>query len=167
MSALKRKGGIELGEDPAFQRREWVFERVSWVTLWLLMAAGLLGLFGSGLLSRTSKETPDGKFRVEYERFARRKAQTEVRVRVEAPARPEARVWVSRAYLHGVRVEEVSPTPLRVEAGEDHQVYVFPVNEGATRLHVQFRVLPDSAGSLSGSVGVGDASVEVSHFVYP
>ena len=56
MSRRSRKGGadshrhgdLEIDEDLPFQRREWFAERVAWAVMALLIAAALLGLFGTG-----------------------------------------------------------------------------------------------------------------------
>jgi hypothetical protein len=167
MVAPKRKGTIEIGEDLVFQRREWMFERVGWAAMLLVLLAALLGLLGNGPLGTTSAHTPDGTVHVEYDRFLRRHAETDLRVRVESDSPNEVRVWLSSEYLHALQVVEVSPLPVRVESGHDRHVYVFPLNESSRSLLVRFRVNPDCQGRLTGRVGVGDNSVEVSHLVYP
>lgn len=51
MGSQRQNHQLEVGEDVKFQNRWWVFERIAWVFMALLLLAALLGLLGPGLLS--------------------------------------------------------------------------------------------------------------------
>jgi hypothetical protein len=61
---------MEIETDLEFQRRVWRVPRVGWLIIGAAVVAALLGLFGTGPLSRAS--TDGGGLTVEYDRFARR-----------------------------------------------------------------------------------------------
>jgi hypothetical protein len=168
---LERVGDLELKHDPEFQRFWWKVERIAWVAMTTLVLAALLGAFGSGPLSRGAAGDPfEQPIRLEYERFARALAPTTLRAQLRAGlARDGAvRLWVSRPYLEAVRVEEVTPEPAQVEAGQDRLVYVFRVADPARPATVSFHLKPERPGALTGHVGVGDGTpLRFEQFVYP
>lgn len=46
-SGLEAEHVLDEGRDIAYQRREWIAQRIGWVTIALLVVAALLGLLGS------------------------------------------------------------------------------------------------------------------------
>ena len=68
--AIVRSGDLEIAQDMTFQRRSWAVQRVGWGVVAVTIGAALLGLLGSGPLSRSTAVAP-GAFAVEYERFVR------------------------------------------------------------------------------------------------
>ena len=60
-----RVGDLEIDQDLRFQKREWAFERASWVVMALVVLAGLLGLLGRGPMSDQTAVSGDGLVTVE------------------------------------------------------------------------------------------------------
>jgi hypothetical protein len=167
MSGLPRVGDLEIVQDLAHQKREWRFERAGWAVLAVLVALALLGLFGDGPLSERTLASADGQLRIEYDRFLRREAPATLRVHVAARPSTEVRVWLGRDYLERVNRREISPLPQRVEEGPARHEYVFRLASADTPLTVVFRLTPESIGTLLGQIGIGEARLEFSQFVYP
>ncbi len=69
ISPAKKVGSLEVDEDMQFQRKEWTVEHWSWIGMAIIAIAALLGLFGQGILSKTTVE--NGPIQVEYGRFER------------------------------------------------------------------------------------------------
>lgn len=163
--------GLEIEEDPLFQRRSWQVERTAWLTMAALIVAALSGLFGDGPLSRA--ETPEsmdatGKLRVRYERFARLNAPLRVQMRVLAPRAGELRVWVSRAYLDHMQVESISPPPERVAVSADQLIYFFRVTDTDAPLDIDFHLTAEQVGQLRGQAGTeSSAPVSFQSFIFP
>jgi hypothetical protein len=160
---------LQLDDNLAHQRREWLMQRIGWVVLALLVLASLLGLTGSGLLSRARVTASEG-WQVEYNRFTRLHAQETLRVNVPAGAAEggELRLWLGRDYLDAIELQQVVPRPLRAEAGPDRHTFVFRVSDPDRPTTITIRFEPDQIGSLPGQVGVGvEEAVRFRQFVYP
>ena len=131
--ATEQRGRLEILLDPAFQRREWVIQRIAWVLMGVILLAALLGLFGDGPLSHASARSPDGRIRVAYERFLRNHAPGEFSVFVEpgaVDADGRVRVWLARDYLESVRLKEVVPAPEAVAVAPERTLWTFHVPHG-------------------------------------
>jgi hypothetical protein len=146
-------------------RRGWIFERVGWVAMALLTAAGVAGLFGDGWLSRAEGRAGD-ELTVTYQRYARAHAPLELTldwlVRRQDPT-----LWISRSYLDEFTVEDVTPSPLATTAGPDRIYYAFRTVEPEGRARVTFTLKPRNFGGARGRVGSDEVDVEVRQFVFP
>lgn len=140
-------------------RRGGLVKRISWAFLVALLLAGFAGLLGSGPLS-ASVARGDG-FALEYERFVRRQAETELTFRLERAGE----IWLDRRWLEGLKVEAVTPEPDRQRAESDRAVFSFDL---APPTSVVFRVRPMGLGSLPARAGLSDGgAVEIWQFSYP
>lgn len=164
---------IEVEEDPRYAAAMWRAERIAWVCMGLVLLAALAGFFGNGPASRRTAGDPEGPLSVVYERLIRHQAPVVLRFRVGpglADARGRVRLWVSRGYLDGVRVERITPEPEREEAAPGRVVFVFPAAEPSRPFAVRMEFQAESIGSLAGVAGVeapAAARVEFAQFAYP
>ena len=168
MVKLTRVGDLQVAQDPVFQRREWRVQRVGRVVMALLVAGGLLGLFGAGPLSRATATGPAG-LRVEYGRFERVQAPTALRIHVhpQAVSAGRAEVWLDREYLDGSLILDVEPPPAAVAVAGDRLVYAFDVADPTRPAVVVVHLRLQHAGLRSGRVGVAAGSVSFRQLVYP
>jgi hypothetical protein len=169
MSDVPRVGDLEVHQDLDYQRREWLFERVGWAVMALVVLAALLGLLGrSGPLSRTTAGVP-GAFDVRYDRYLRIRSPTTLVVTLSAEATrgDEVGLWISRHYLAGVEIQSVTPEPRRVEAGEERHTFVFPVAERGRPTTVFFHLQAEEPGRLEGELGAAGGSLSFAQLVYP
>jgi hypothetical protein len=165
-----KREGFEIDEDMAFQRRQWVAERIGWACMALTLLAALAGLLGPGPLSRAVAGREGSAISVHYDRFPRHSAMGKIKVVLGpgAAKNGEARVWVSRDFFDANRVHEVIPEPDRVEASRDRYTYVFRVGDAAQRATAVFQLEPDGYGKCEGRVGLeGGPEVALRQFVYP
>jgi hypothetical protein len=153
-------GGLQVDEDPQFQKRMWRVERIGWWAITGILIAAGGGLFGHGFASRATVHVNDptqpASLTLEYERFGRAHRESEFIV-VRPGGRPEAgawSLWISGDYLAGVAVSGITPAPTAQESVSDGVRYKFRIDEGLQR--VIFRFKPDRAGTLSGSLRVDD-----------
>jgi hypothetical protein len=161
---------LELDEDLRFQKRQWKVQRVAWVVWVLVLVAAVAGLFGSGPLSNGTIGEEGGPLWAEYQRFERHQGQSELKVFLGrgAASAGEGRVWLGRDFLEGIQLEAVTPPPLRVDAGPDRHIYVFPVTDPQQGTAVVFRFRPEALGRHQGRVGLpGGVELKFSRFVYP
>ncbi len=170
MSSVRRVGDLEVAENRAFERREQKLQTLGRVGMAVFIIAALAGLFGTGPISRTRIDQPDGSLSAEYERFGRALAPASLIVTVPPGAvrSGELRLWVDRDYLKGVQVEDISPSPESVESGRDRLTYVFVVPATSGPVTVVFRCRLQVHWLRSGRIGVESGpELGFTQFVYP
>ncbi len=170
MSSLPRVGDLEIEQDHDFQRRSWRLQRVGWIVLVVVIAAALLGLFGSGPLAHTTVGAPGDPLRLEYDRSGRFDAPSTLTALLRPSTRRpgEAILHLDRGFTDHFQIERVQPTPDRTEAGPDHSVYAFRVTGPGEPVRVTFRLRPDRVGPLTGRVRQdGGSWLTCTQFVYP
>lgn len=168
MSETKHVGDLQIDDDDAFTRREWTVQRVGWAVLVLIVAGALLGLFGNGPLSEAAAE--NGPLRVAYDRFERKRAPTELRIRVAGGTAEEDRIelWLAGDFLDRIELQGFSPEPEESRAGADRVVYVFRVDDPTQPAVIDIDYQIDGSGSLPGRLGlVGGPELTFPQFVYP
>ena len=164
----ERATGIEVDQDLDFQRKDWIFERVGWIAMLLVIVAALLGLFGRGPLSDARLESSDGSLGVEYQRFERHGAPSELTLHVRRAAATDSTITVSvgEEFLRAVQVTQIVPQPARQIYLGDRTIFELEIRNDSGR--VTFYTIPQAIGSRRLDVGVpGRAAIIVSQFVYP
>lgn len=165
-----RNSDLQIDENVSALRWVWAFERAGWVLMGLVVAAGLLGLFGTGPLSTRSAVDLGGPLRLDYERFGRFMKSTTLTLHLgKGVGRGgEARVWFDRAYLARFGLQEVTPQPTRVEAVPGRLVFVFAVADASSPALVAFDLQPERAGEAVGRVGLESGGViRFRQLIYP
>jgi hypothetical protein len=124
---VPRHGDLEIQEDLPFQQREWIAERVAWAVMALLVAAALLGDFGTGPLSRTTAGDEAGPMWLEYDRFVRLLAPAPLRVQLGPGAARDGmvRLWIDRRYIDSFELQQVTPQPDSMELGIERLIFTF------------------------------------------
>lgn len=111
---------LELKQDLAFQRREWLGQRVGWWVLAAFVVAASLGLFGGGPLSAAQAGTPGAPLWIEYERFVRVGAPTRISVHTSVAASTNGiRLRIRRSYFEALKIDRMVPEPAAVAIGEN------------------------------------------------
>ncbi|QDV34840.1 hypothetical protein [Tautonia plasticadhaerens] len=163
-------GRLQIQTDPRFQRTMFAVQRAAWAVMAALLLAALLGLFGSGPVSRATAGGGGAPLLLEFERFARLDAETTLRARIEAAPGPDGtiRIRIDEGYLRDVQVRRITPEPDHAEVGADVVDYVFRARSPGPRVTVTFAVRPERAGRLRGRISLGDGTpLRFGHFVYP
>lgn len=166
----KRIGDFEIDQDLRFQDREWKIQRLGWVAILLLVVLALLGLFGTGPLSTATASDADGPLSVDYQRFIRHGGRTTLTIRVgnDYLAGNEVEVSLTDTYLDGVEVQQITPQPQEVRAGDGELIYVFAVEDMTQPFEVSFSLRPQHIGRLSGEASITDGpTVAFDQISYP
>jgi hypothetical protein len=170
MARLHTVGEIQLSDDLPFSRKSWILERIGWAALGLLLAAGLAGLLGPGLFSKTRAGEPGGPIRVEFDRFERRQNEGTLRVEL-GPLREEsgrAGLRIENRYLDGLEIESLRPEPVQVTADSGGTTFLFSKRGDGDGVSVVFEVRFKTFGLLAGRFSrPGGGEVEIRQFVYP
>ena len=159
---------LELEEDMAFQRRNWIAERVAWAVMALIVVAALAGIFGTGPVSRTTVEDARG-VAIEYERFQRVSSPGLLRVDVAADsAALDGRLGVDldREFLQTFKLETIRPEPAATSATAQGVRLTFAATGERATLFLYVR--PSRIGFARPLLAVSNgAPVALSVFVYP
>lgn len=168
MSDVPQVGALQVGQDLRFQQLSWRLHRVGWCLMLLLVVAALVGVFGSGPLSRST--IAEGRLTIEYSRFARLEAPTEITVRA-APTSGSTntlRLFVDREYLKSLQIKQITPEPKLVKLAGDHLTFEWEVAEIGEGAEVTFRLEPSRFGRLQASFGLdAEEPLQITQFVYP
>ena len=156
---------FDIGEDIVHQRRVWKIERVAWTLMAGAIIAAICGFAGHGLFSERTVAPLDSGLIVEYQRFERYHAQTQLSLRLTGDTAPETRIHVGADFLGNVEIVGIEPEPARAELAADATTFVFHTN-AAGRIVVHYR--PVTPGGLQLVVGRDDAPLlYLQQFVYP
>lgn len=167
--AIKRRGDLEIDENPKLQNATWTIERVAWVVMALLVLAGLAGAFGHGPLSRSEARTPDGALTVEYPRITRLDAADELELRFRPGGSGTATVEIDGSFSSNFVVERAQPEPTAQRTHEGGMSLDFEVAPGVREQVVVMHVRPRRpAFPARATVGLrGETPVEIAAVVFP
>jgi hypothetical protein len=168
VSKGERTKKLELDQDLDFQRKEWIVNRWCWIVIILFMLAGLLGVFGEGPLSDTTAR--DGAVTVQYGRFERLLASTQIQVRVDLPPdqNGEQRVRVDQSLLDYYTIQHIIPEPDSEELSPDHITLVYRAPQGGGPVNVTLNLQANKVGMARGKIGAETGPLlPVSQFIYP
>lgn len=162
---------LEVHDDPGFQHREWVRERIAWTAMALVVVAAVFGLFGHGLFSPRTVSERSG-FSVTYERIARRGGPTDLILAVDPRSVPDDRIQirVSARYLGDLDIEAITPEPARSVSTTDGVVYEFDLSPGTASggTEIRFDLRPDDLWSTGGQIElIGHSTVHIDQFLLP
>ena len=154
-------------ENMAFQKKNWAAQRIGWMVLLLVVVLALLGLFSDGPLSHARAVSADGSLQVEYQRFLKHGAESDLRI-IAAPASPQREISITmdRALADSMSVEYLMPQPEASSGGEQglQLTYAAPEREPAI---LSLKIRPGSFGRVRGRVSFADQSVVLNQFIYP
>jgi hypothetical protein len=163
-------GDLQIEEDLKLERRGWIFERIGWLAMFLIVLAALAGLIGNGPLSSDSAAAQDESLTVEYDRFQHYHHQETLTVRIagEAAGQNEVRLWFDQKFLSEIEIKRISPEPSDALVGNGRHVFVFPVADQGKSTEIIFHFEPDKIGAIHGHLGIEDRDdVQFVLFTYP
>ena len=169
MAETQYSGDLGIEQDLRFQQRTWLVQRVGWGVIACVLVVALLGLLGSGPLASRTVDSPQGRFRLEYQRFLRQRTPTRIHLFVYLKDQPqqEVRVWCDHTLIEHFEVTQIAPQPLKVETDSGSLAYIFPLTDQAEQLTIIFSLEPERFGLLSSRISVGDDSLYFRQLVYP
>jgi hypothetical protein len=136
---------VAVGEDLAFQRRWWKFERVVWSIFLLIIVSDIAGLFGRGPLANAHME--NSAMRVKYERVARYGTPSMIEIAFEPAAlQPDGKfhLFASQSLVDELGTQRVIPSPESTAVGGGGLSYTFPATPG--KATAKFAMQPSKPG---------------------
>lgn len=167
---LPRTIDLQLKDDMQYHRRAWLIQSIARAAAAVLLLAALIGLWGQGPLSRSSKGEPTDLLRLEYERFGQFRNDTTLKLKVDDSVRADNKIqfWLSRDYLERYQVQEISPQPEQVALDNGHLVYTLSVAQPSDSYDIVFRLVPTRFGVSRGDAGTeGGKVLSFTQLIYP
>lgn len=143
-----------------FERKWRQFERIVWLGLVAILAAGTTGALGRGGVATRTAVSPDGAISVTYDRVLRARSSADLEVIVESSATRtgEARVDISSP----IAIRQMSPPPVDARAMRGGSGFVFRA-EPSMPARVRLVQAPETPGRYRTTVG----SVTIEQIVLP
>jgi hypothetical protein len=157
-----------VGEDLAFQRRWWVFERVIWSVFLVVIVCDLLGLFGQGWLANAKASTPDKTLIIDYERIERASTPSTLTLHFGPAAirNGHVQVYVSDSVTKALGAQRISPEPAVSAIGSGGISYTFPATLSPANVDIQLQ--PTLIGRHTFRIqALGEPPIDASVFVVP
>lgn len=151
-------------EHMRFQRRMWVTERIGWLLLALVMLLALLGLFGSGLLSKRSVSA--GSLTIQYERFQRSTRLVQFTFQFAPSPKSERRLRLNTVFQKNYEISSIQPLPARSSADGIDLTFTAPA--AGSPADIVIWAHPRAYGTTSIDVRADDEPpLMFSAFIYP
>ena len=169
MAHSRLSAALERDQREPVLQREWRFERLGWGMLALILAAGVFGVFGDGVVATASSRSADGAVVLRYGRIIRRDAPAELELRLAAAPVADSVVVISLSedYLGGMDVERVVPEPILVRASsgrvEHHLLRLAPPRP----MVVRFSVRANAIGTRRAAFAVDGRVLSFRQLVLP
>jgi len=158
---------LDLQYDPAYEEREWKAQRIAWTLMGLAVIATLAGFLGVGPFSKKHAGKVGNALYVEYQRFGRYHAPTELKVFCRPERKEQFELSFDRAFIEATEIKEISPEPEETSTEGDRYVYRFRQGEGEEHL-ITFRIEAAQFGGARSKVTLdGKASVAIRLFYWP
>jgi hypothetical protein len=166
---MQRIGDLEINQDLRFQERMWVAQRAGWIGMLAIAVVALLGFIGHGPLTGGTAGSAGG-LEVDYARFARHRADTEL-VFTAHPAviaDGQVQLGINAEYLEGLEVRGILPEPESVSIDARWVTYSFQVADASQPVRITFNIAPIKDGLHTMKARIGTAEpLEMRQLVYP
>ena len=154
------KSVSSLDKDAYFQKKEWLLFWAGLTLMAIFLILGILGLFGSGTLSK-SKEAGAG-FSIEYERFLRYSMSSEIKINTKGLEK-DSSIFISSAFMRKVKIEKTSPEPESIEGANDQFKLKFASGDIK---EIIFYIRPINSGKNNFSIEINGKKIRLNQFIY-
>jgi hypothetical protein len=158
--AEKVNADIEVDEEIGHTQLSWRLQKVAWVSLFIIIALVVIGLFGDGHLSLQSVTSQH--FNVQYDEYYR--YQTEKSVRITSKTQTIKTVTIAQSLMNSFKVTQITPVPTRSYIVGDSRVFEFYADRNFA---VAFYLTPMEPGMVEGKLKVNNVIFNLKHFIYP
>lgn len=132
--------------DERFLRRQWLWQRVGWGAMGLVILASVLGFLGTSPLTAQveSRDVEGAHYEVEYARWTRYQHLDRMHVRVDAPAASgdELKLAFSREWVENNNLRSSTPDSDGGGASADGAVYSYLVEDWSEPIVVALEFEP-------------------------
>lgn len=157
----KVKTPLEIDEDIDLHVKGWIVQRIGWLLMLAFLLASVLGLFGTGLLSRvTSKKNENA---LVFERFNR--YDNEVELAIESKSvNGMIELRLPKEYMEVFRLESIVPEPQENTILNGYYLYRFSASDAAL---ITLSVTPKKIGYYGMTLSINDTDFQIRTLIYP
>jgi len=162
--------GIQVGFSENFEDAWWRIQRIGRVVMFLFVLAGIGGLFGRGLFSKTTATQPGSHLQITYEWVARYQTPSIIEVVVDKKAIQNGfvRLRINGDILDKLRLQKISPQPWLTELLPADNTLIFRANPAQDSAKIRLAIQPGRIGKVHVSIGLdGLPAVEFDQFIWP
>ena len=152
---------LQIQEDIDLHIKGWIFQRMGWALLLIILVCSLLGLFGNGILSEEIIVKDESS--IMFERYARRDNDAEMKIWTPQSS-GTIKVSLSPVFTKNFKVENMSPEPREQMIKNGFATYEFAAQEQA---EITFFLTARQAGNVQSTVIVNDTEFQLKQFIYP
>lgn len=153
---------LEIDESPELHERAWKAQPYAWLVIYLFVLAGILGLFGTGPLSR--REVSKGEASIRYERVYRQGATARMDFFDASGTNPTV-ITFPMSFLSRFSVESIVPQPIETTISKSGMNYVFKGDAALKK--ITFYFMPGETGRLSTDILVNAHALKISNTILP
>ncbi|MCW2292406.1 hypothetical protein M2262_002456 [Pseudomonas sp. BIGb0408] len=153
-------------ENMRIQKQYWGIERIGGWILLIIVTLTLFGLFSDGMLSTTTARGVDNTLHVEYERFMRNGATSNLIIDASG-LQGLGRIEITGEMLEGSTLESIHPQPKSASTLEKTGIslQVLGDQSGHVRLHLALRA--DGTGLYRSRIMANGKAIDFWQFIYP
>ena len=167
MSGQASTAELESPDKIAHQRREWLLERVGWSLIAVVLAAGLLGALGPGLLGTREAASRDGALRAKYSLVERYDAPNVLELWL-TPKTTDPTLEFSQSFMDAITVEQFVPAPASSASRSGRVALRFHTEADATEHKIICRYKHNQFGLLQYEIVLaGHGPLQVQQLVVP
>lgn len=144
----------------SFEKKELRIHKIFGVLMLLFLTAGMLGLFGDGILSSSKVETSE--YEITYDRFVRNESPSELYIHLKN-AKETTTISFSKEYSERVEIKNTVPSPETVEIKDGLLVFTFNTSRQGV---IAFYLWPVESGSTELELSVQDDINYLSQYVF-
>lgn len=133
--------GLEIDADRAFQEKQWLWERVGWLLMALLVIAALAGLTGANGPAASGQANAAGAT-IDYPRIARWQASDTMSIEFAPDAQGRVEVLLPAEFSEIFAIESVTPQPSRAVTTPRGQLYEFELAAESGAKSANFSLRP-------------------------
>ncbi|MCS3795116.1 hypothetical protein [Niastella sp. OAS944] len=152
---------LQLNENIKQHKKGWSIQKIGWAILYIGLVLALLGLFGTGPLSR--KTISQNGHSVKYERFLRYEGEAEMTFNIDA-AKDTIRLEIPQEYLEYIDVKSITPLPSGNTTINGITTYFFNAL-GTASIHCN--LMAKKPGSVTSILKVNETPFKIDHQIYP
>lgn len=154
-------------ENMPWQMKEWRWQSIGNVLLFMVIILALLGVFSDGVLSETKTGNRAGTLLVEHQRIMRALSDETFTVRMKSPANRPFELIVGRDFMEHYQIQTLQPQPQSSRTTSAGLVLTWP-GQPDEQQTLWLGVQPQSAGSFTATFALqAEEPVSIKQWVLP
>ncbi|WP_207515834.1 hypothetical protein [Longitalea luteola] len=152
---------LQLEENLEQHKKGWMIQKIGWAILYIGLILAVAGIFGTGPVSYKT-QVQNGNT-IEYERFLRYEAETDMTFRLK-DVTDSITLEIPQQYLQYVDVQSITPLPDRNRTINGVTTYFFHAG-GTADIHCL--LMAKKPGSITTTIKVNATPFTIAHQIYP